>query len=194
MWIFSSRSYVRTFHPGAFVLHLLPTDNNVRKSANLVRPPWSLSSPVPTVGVGPLFINCSVFDVGIFHFSDTLQTKTARLDNLYHLYHCVSELWTDSVNSVGSQFARAVKVWLRDKAPLSFTHRALVRFGQTVLTFNIEVCMYLCVCVCARIWWGWMKQQKKSSIWRQYPLLAPSVRDHQMVWKCVHANESARAR
>ena len=52
------------------------------------------------------------------------------------------------MNSVGSQFARAVKVWLRDKAPLSFTHRALVRFGQTVLTFNIEVCMYLCVCVC----------------------------------------------
>ena len=38
--------------------------------------------------VGPLLIlNCSVFDLGIFLllFSDTLQTKNARLDNLYHL-------------------------------------------------------------------------------------------------------------
>ena len=35
--------------------------------------------------VGPLLINCSVFDLGVFHFSDTLQTKNARLDNLYHL-------------------------------------------------------------------------------------------------------------
>ena len=31
------------------------------------------------------------------------------------------------MNSVGSQFARAVKVWPRDIAPLSFTHRALLR-------------------------------------------------------------------
>ena len=39
------------------------------------------------------------------------------------------------MNSVGLQFARAVKVWLRDAAPLSFTHRALQSsFGQTVLT------------------------------------------------------------
>ena len=35
--------------------------------------------------VGPFLINCSVFDLGIFHFSNTLQTKNARLDNLYHL-------------------------------------------------------------------------------------------------------------
>ena len=28
---------------------------------------------------------------------------------------------------MASQFARAVKVWLRDTAPLSFTHRALLR-------------------------------------------------------------------
>ena len=35
--------------------------------------------------VGPLLINCSVFHLGIFNFSDTLQTKNARLDNLYHL-------------------------------------------------------------------------------------------------------------
>ena len=31
--------------------------------------------------VGPLLINCSVFDLGRFHFSDTLQTQNARLDN-----------------------------------------------------------------------------------------------------------------
>ena len=35
----SFRSYLRTFHPEVFVLHMLPTDSNVRKSANLVRPP-----------------------------------------------------------------------------------------------------------------------------------------------------------
>ena len=41
------------------------------------------------------------------------------------------------MNSVGSQFARAVKAWLRDTAPLSFTHRALFcLFGHTVLTFT----------------------------------------------------------
>ena len=31
------------------------------------------------------------------------------------------------MNSVGSQFTHAVKVWLRETAPLSFTHRALLR-------------------------------------------------------------------
>ena len=41
------------------------------------------------------------------------------------------------MNSVGLQFARAVKVWLRDTAPLSFTHHALQSsFGQTVLTLE----------------------------------------------------------
>ena len=37
-------------------------------------------------GVCPLLVlNCSVFDLGIFNFSDTLQTKNTRLDHLYHL-------------------------------------------------------------------------------------------------------------
>ena len=41
------------------------------------------------------------------------------------------------MNSVGSQFAHAVKVWLRDTAPLSFTHRALLRLvTDTVLTLE----------------------------------------------------------
>ena len=35
--------------------------------------------------VGPPLINCSVFDLGMFHFSDPLQIKNTRLDNLYHL-------------------------------------------------------------------------------------------------------------
>ena len=35
--------------------------------------------------VGPLLINCSLFDLGIFPFSYNLQTRNARLDNLYHL-------------------------------------------------------------------------------------------------------------
>ena len=41
------------------------------------------------------------------------------------------------MNSVGSQFARAVKVWLRDTASLSFTHRAILRLvTRTVLTLE----------------------------------------------------------
>ena len=41
------------------------------------------------------------------------------------------------MNSVHSQFARAVKVWLRDTALLSFTHRALLRLvTRTVLTLE----------------------------------------------------------
>ena len=49
------------------------------------------------------------------------------------------------MNSVGSQLARAVKVWLRDTAPLSFTHRALLRLvTRTVLTLEDR-----------QINWGW---------------------------------------
>ena len=68
----------------------------------VVRPPWSLSSPVL---VRPLLINCSVSDLGIFHFSDILQTKNARLDNLYHLVcnfvpvSCELTPWIQSVHS-----------------------------------------------------------------------------------------------
>ena len=41
------------------------------------------------------------------------------------------------MNSVCSQFARAVKVSLRDTAPLSFTHPALFRLvTDTVLTLE----------------------------------------------------------
>ena len=86
MYLFSSRSYVHTFHPGVFVLHMLPSDSNVRKSENLDFGAATVKLVQPSAyRVGPLLINCSVFDLGIFHFSDTLQTQNARLDKLYHL-------------------------------------------------------------------------------------------------------------
>ena len=84
MWIFTSRSYVRTFHPGVSVLHMLPTDSNVRKSCEFGAATVKLVQP-SAYRSGPLLLKCSVFHLGIFHFSDTLQTKNARLDSLYHL-------------------------------------------------------------------------------------------------------------
>ena len=49
------------------------------------------------------------------------------------------------MNSVGSQFARAGKVWLRDTASLSFTHRALLRLVNTASFTHRET---------DRWWWG----------------------------------------
>ena len=87
--------------------------------------------------VGPLLINCSVFDSGIFHFSDTLQTKTARLDNLYHLA-ILCQWVVNWLCELGSVTVRARgKSGLRDTALLSFTHRAILRLvTRTVLTLE----------------------------------------------------------
>ena len=75
-----------------------------QETANLVRPPWSLSCPAPTE-LAHSSSKCSAFDLGIFHFSDTLQTKNAIFHNLYHLIcsfvsvSCELTPWIQSVHS-----------------------------------------------------------------------------------------------
>ena len=83
MWIFSSRSYVRTFHPGAEICSPHVADGQQRQEkCEFGAATVKLDQP-SAYRVDPLLTNCSVLDLGRFHFSDTLQTKHAKLDNLY---------------------------------------------------------------------------------------------------------------
>ena len=108
-----------------------------QETANLVRPPWSLSSPVPTE-LAHSSSKCSAFDLGIFHFSDTLQTKNAIFDNLYHLicnFVSVSCELTPRIQSVHSSRARG-KSMASWHCTVEFHSPCTSSFGYTVLTLE----------------------------------------------------------